>query len=433
MRENAFGMHNLNREQTDAVVQLTEWHEACEVGRRELQYILTGGAGTGKTTTVSAFLEYMGWSEDDYAVLAPTAKAAQVLIHKGVRHAQTVHSFLYTPKTKMVCRQTCSNRACEHHRSKYLSFDLKNAGERGDLKCIIVDEASMLLKAHYDDLWKCEIPLLLVGDPYQLPPVDKEERTAGLKLLQRPDLHLTEIMRQKNGKKSPIIQYAQLALSGDTRVREEFLPDVEVKNVLEPEDLLKVGQVICYKNETRQRLNHFIRHVKGYTSRFPQPGERLLCKNNTKYKIKSDNRKFDIRLVNGLAGVSLGNMAKEDGGRVAKYYPLLFRPDNCTNCFSIDNWNTDFMLNEMPSSDSTDVMMTYGYALTCHAAQGSEYDTVAVVMDIPLWGGKVNAQGKNWIYTAVTRAKEKLILIPERTFDIFNARWGHVLPKRFRA
>ena len=143
---------NWNQQQRDAIDRLRGWSDKSEAG---LQVALTGAAGTGKTTVLSAVKPFI----DGKAVAwtAMTGKAALRMREAAGVEAKTLHSVLYKRPSK--------------GKNNKLYF---NSLKEPDCKYLIIDEASMMSPKIYTDLqaWAAQgVRILYVGDGYQLPPV----------------------------------------------------------------------------------------------------------------------------------------------------------------------------------------------------------------------------------------------------------------------
>jgi exodeoxyribonuclease-5 len=325
-------------------------------------FIIAGFAGTGKTTLISHL--YEEW--DHPAVAALCGKAASVLHSKGAE-AKTIHSLIYIPYRD------------RHGRMRYRKRDCLPGVET-----IIVDEASVLDHLTYQDLISFGLPILAVGDHGQLEPVGTSAR-----LLETPDVRLEQIHRQAHG--NPILRLA-------TAVRQNR----EVPYWNDPKERLRIArrsefwplispdiQLICGFNKTRHQVNARVRVQLGAMGQLPQKGERLIClKNNLRYGI-----------FNGQQALCVGV-----GSTTRRWVELDIRTDDdlvVTLPCAIEQFGKD---TQKDHRDSKIALFDYGYCLTAHKAQGSEWDSVMVLEEIASqW------TPSRWRYTAVTRAKERLI------------------------
>lgn len=347
---------------------------------------LGGYAGTGKTTLIRRIVDEIGWSR--VKVCAYTGKAAHVLRGKGLHEASTIHSLIYEPFTicgyckhelassKSVCSNTpyCAKADAETH------FRTTCAVET-DL--IIVDEASMVDFQIHEDLSSFEIPLLYVGDHGQLEPIGRNPR-----LMLDPDIRLEQIHRQAED--SPILRFAH-------RVRQHGLPKTEgdaarvLYTTVAPADAHTYDIVLCGRNKTRVAMNRRIRKMLGFTGDLPQRGERIVCLRNCK----------DYNLFNGMLATVLDVHTHEDlsvpeidlvddDGKVRTHVP--FVPEQFGSEETLDR------------SSRRRALFDFGYALTVHKAQGSEWGRVLVLEWI-----HPETSAARWRYTAATRAAKELV------------------------
>ena len=371
---------------------------------REKYTIISGYAGTGKSTLVRFIIDALDVDEDKVAYATYTGKAAEVLRKKGNPNAMTLHRLLYDS----IPRQ---GGGFIRIPKKQLDYDI-----------VVVDEVSMVPKTMVDMLLAHRVYILFLGDPGQLPQIDKKEAH---NLLDRPHVFLDEVMRQ--AAESEIIQLTMKIRNG------EDIPFMHGKEVIVvPKAELVTGHltwadiIICATNKTRHNMNRQKRELLGYSGVL-QTGERIIVKRNYWEDCDEDGN----ALVNGTVGtvanpyesfVRIPSYVKNDR-RDLPLIGCIFTPDGgkSFDTFEIDK---DYLLKEEPCVDWRisyqlgklrpkigDILpkqATYGYALTCHAAQGSEFDKVLVIEEsFPF--DKIEHQ--RWLYTAATRAVEKLVLV----------------------
>lgn len=276
-----------------------------------LIYRLWGRAGTGKTTIAKEFVDYFESLGFNTICCAYTGKAASVLRSKGLPKSVTFHSKLYIPA--MVSRKrltealaelekigaqlstpgldTATRRALldrsielkdkvafEEQAQKSPQFLLNSESELLDVDLIIADEVSMLDERLGADLVEtCKrggARLLLMGDPNQLPPVRGNAYFMG----EKPDFHLTDIMRQ--AKDDPILYLADRILDGKTLEVGSY-GDSKVVSALDQDEALACDQALCGTNSTRLYYTKRMRELRGYEA-IVEPGEKLMCLANSK-------------------------------------------------------------------------------------------------------------------------------------------------------
>lgn len=371
---------------------------------REKYTVISGYAGTGKSTLVRFIIDALDVDEDKVAYATYTGKAAEVLRKKGNPNAMTLHRLLYDS----IPRQ---GGGFIRIPKKQLDYDI-----------VVVDEVSMVPKTMVDMLLAHRVYILFLGDPGQLPQIDKKEAH---NLLDRPHVFLDEVMRQ--AAESEIIQLTMKIRNG------EDIPFMHGKEVIVvPKAELVTGHltwadiIICATNKTRHNMNRQKRELLGYSGVL-QTGERIIVKRNYWEDCDEDGN----ALVNGTVGtvanpyesfVRIPSYIKNDR-RDLPLIGCIFTPDGgkSFDTFEIDkdyllkeepcvDWRVSYQLGKLKPKigDILPKQATYGYALTCHAAQGSEFDKVLVIEESFPFDKKEHAR---WLYTACTRAAEKLVLV----------------------
>lgn len=368
--------------------------------------IISGYAGVGKTTCIenliSSFNTKCGIKKNEICVAAYTGKAAQVLINKGYKNVITLHRLLY------------NNVLQKDGTYKHL---LK---EKIDYSIIIVDEISMVSEQMLKQLIDKAVYIIGIGDPFQLPPVAGK----GDALLQSPHVFLDQITRQ--AAKSSIIQ-----LSMKIRNKEPigFFKDDEVqvlpKEKLTEGMLLWADQIICATNKTRNNVNKKMRELLGKQGDLDE-GEKIICLSN--YWDKTAKNQSDYALTNGVIGTIEnvypsyiqvpyflgggryftvnGDFVAETGQQFNSLH--IDRETMLGNKYSLDG-NTVYKLKANKKYRTLPPLeFTYGYCVTGWKAQGSEWDKVLVLEEnFPF----DKTEHLRFLYTAVTRARKKLILI----------------------
>ena len=360
--------------------------------------------GTGKSTLVRFIIDALDVDEDKVAYATYTGKAAEVLRKKGNPNAMTLHRLLYDS----IPRQ---GGGFIRIPKKQLDYDI-----------VVVDEVSMVPKTMVDMLLAHRVYILFLGDPGQLPQIDKKEAH---NLLDHPHVFLDEVMRQ--AAESEIIQLTLKIRNG------EDIPFMHGKEVIVvPKAELVTGHltwadiIICATNKTRHNMNKQKRELLGYSGVL-QTGERIIVKRNYWEDCDEDGN----ALVNGTVGtvanpyesfVRIPSYIKNDR-RDLPLIGCIFTPDGgkSFDTFEIDkdyllkeepcvDWRVSYQLGKLKPKigDILPKQATYGYALTCHAAQGSEFDKVLVIEESFPFDKKEHAR---WLYIACTRAAEKLVLV----------------------
>jgi exodeoxyribonuclease-5 len=251
---------------------------------------------------------------------------------------------------------------------------------------VCVDEASMVDNQLAADLLSFGVKVLAVGDPYQLPPI----RGAGALLGGSTGYLLTEVHRQALG--SPIIRMATTVRTGGHLTFGQYGTSAVIRNAaIDDEQLLDADVIIAGTHATRRRVNAHIRQILGYSGP-PRVGEKILCTRNARGKGLQNGTVWAVCSV-GLADPWFVNLdIVDDRGRTVKVDVLLA-------LFDDDNAQAE--------DGTTGEQFTWGYCLTCHKAQGSEW-AYAIVIDE---SGAFRADRTKWLYTAVTRAADVVTVV----------------------
>src|SRR3954449_12440379 len=216
--------------QDAALTAASNWLKGAR-GRASI-FRLFGYAGTGKTTLVKHIAEGV---DGKVLFAAFTGKAACVMRSKGCYSASTIHSLIY--KTR-------------ESGEEVPSFDLWDEAPASKAALIVIDECSMVDAELGRDLMSFGVPLLVLGDPAQLPPI----QGGGFFTEVEPDAMLTEVHRQAED--NPIIR-----LSMDIRAGERPKPgdygDTQVvrRDDLDPQRVIEAEQVLVGRNATRRAYN----------------------------------------------------------------------------------------------------------------------------------------------------------------------------------
>jgi len=375
--------------------------------RKERYTVISGYAGTGKSTLVKFIVAALPNIDPDEDVIYTsfTGKATQVLQKKGNKNVSTLHKLLFESIPKP--DGTFFRKPVE-----FIPY-----------KIVVVDECSMVPKDLLQRLIRYNVHIICLGDPGQLPPINKNEDNH---LLDHPHIFLDEIMRQEA--ESEIINLTMNIRAGKPLAHYQG-KEVQVlnKDELTTGMLLWADQIICAKNETRIMLNNQMRDLLG-RSGGPQDGDKVICLKNN-WDIYSIN---DNPLVNGTIGylkdsfstyINLPRQITSDGQ--PKKLDILtanFISDTDED-YGILNMDKQLITTGVPGLDwKTSYKMgrnwrfqnkipdqfTYGYAITCHKSQGSEWDNVLVIEEgFPF----DKEEHKQWLYTAATRAAKKLVII----------------------
>lgn len=382
----------LSPQQESAVVAVEAWWRANDRASRPV-FTLAGYAGTGKSTVVDSVIDRLGISRSRVAYVTPTWKAALVLQSKGLP-AATIHSLIYHVE------QDAFGRLSFHRRAR-----LPDGYE-----LIVVDEWSMVGRDIEEDLLAFGVPILVIGDPEQIPPVN----IASSGRLERPDAFLAEIHRQAAD--NPILWASMLARKGESipmgRHGNGELDVVEEDAIWGDEiDLSSFDQVICCTNKLRYYLNREIRKRRGFYGVLPQEGERVLSFRNVKDALST---RSGTPLVNGIQGtVTKAPWSVDLHDEIGLMsFALEGADDDRFDSISCDlaRFKRPGASNYNPKSlpgNGRKAQLDFGYAITAHKSQGSEWPRVlAIVSDI--FGDPDDR--RRLLYTTITRASQHLTL-----------------------
>lgn len=367
---------------------------------------LFGFAGTGKTTLAKHIAAGV---DGDVIFAAFTGKATHVLKTKGCPNTSTIHQLIYTPKEKgqKRLRDLQSMLVGEKnmkpprpHRIKELedmvaqeqanlrrpSWTLNMDSPLKKAALLVVDEASMVDGPMGEDLLSFGIPILALGDPAQLPPIKGAGFFTGVKA----DFLLTDIHRQ--ARDNPIIEMSRIVREGG------FLPlgNYGTSQVVDGRDfqrdwVFQADQILVGKNGTRRSYNARIRELTGSTQALPVSGEKLVCLRNN----------HDVGLLNGSLWKVEGTPLDTGDGQV--YLQLVGEEGQkiVTSAHACYFHGQEPEWYERKEADEFD----YGYALTVHKSQGSQWNHVLVIDE---WRRPDRQQ---WLYTAITRAAETVRVV----------------------
>ena len=368
-------------QQDAALLAVSHWLKA---GRPQI-FRLFGYAGTGKTTLARKIAEDAG---GEVLFAAFTGKAAQVMRNKGCANARTIHSLIYRPRGEKAEKETGEMQP---------AFSLNRASPVAKAKLIVVDECSMVDQALGRDLLSFGTPVLVLGDPGQLPPVKAGEGGGGYFTEAEPDVMLTEIHRQ--ARDNPIVALAQT-------VREGGRPDygrygdsrVIGRDDIDSTEVLAADQVLVGRNRTRHLYNRRIRTLKGFEGVLPAAGDKLVCLRNSSEKGLLNGGLWRVSTVGTKPSPILTMLVKsEDDGPQGISAKIRVPKKMFEEGPEAVAWE------QRKHSDEFD----YGYALTVHKAQGSQWDKVVLFDESFAFR---DSRGR-WLYTAITRAAEAITIV----------------------
>lgn len=371
-------------QQEDALKRANEWF----TNGSEQVFRIFGYAGTGKTW-LAKFLAENIKGMTQYAAF--TGKACQVLRNKDCHNAATLHSLIYK---------------AERLKDGNIKFVL-NVFDSPLKYCklVILDEVSMVGEELAKDLLKFGVKVLVLGDPAQLPPVKAGEGY----FMKDPDVMLTEIHRQ--AAENPIIALsmhlrAKKGLRSFFKHADSFGDKVRLVDSVSAKEALEFDQIICGKNKTRQMRNERVRQLKGFAGPYPNVGEKLICLRNNSSNGLFNGQMWSVTQIEEKAGyydeikeaklpdhIHVYAKSLDDEGLVSTGV----MKEMFDGGYDKIHWSMKKNFDEFD----------FGHVITCHKSQGSQWDNVLLYDE-----SYVFPDDKfRWLYTAATRAADRLTII----------------------
>ena len=368
-------MTQFTPQQDDALGAVATWLKAKpgENGTPQV-FRLFGFAGTGKTTLA----RHIAQGVDGKVLYAAfTGKAALVMRAKGCYGATTIHSLIY--------------RARESG-EETPNFELWDDAPASEAALIIIDECSMVDAELGRDLMSFGVPLLVLGDPAQLPPI----QGGGYFTDHHPDAMLSEVHRQ--AKDDPIVRLSMDVREGRPLEYGTFGESQVVRKAeLDPARVLDADQVLVGRNATRRAYNQRMRERRGLEGTLPMAGDKLVCLRNNRKKGLFNGGLWSVKERQMRNTDVLGMRLTPDdepGARSAKVKVLAACFDGGVEAIE---WDRRRRYDEFD----------YGYVLTVHKSQGSQWDDV-VLFDESFAFSDARAR---WLYTGITRAARRLTVV----------------------
>ncbi len=371
--------------------------------------VLRGVAGAGKTTTIKAIIKEIGSS----VIITPTGKAAQRVQELTGMQSQTIHRWLYS--------------GVVHPQTGEVSFSRKSLEdmETSESGVLILDEGSMIGQDLWEDIHtacsELGLNILIVGDHAQLPPVNNEDSEFSLvspMFNSHWSVTLDKVHRQALD--SPIIAAATEIRTADVYSGLISLPRIMKKNLVQTclDVLEKGGVILCHRNATRHSLNKALRTAKWQTGLDDiKANEPLLVLKNqyslNRYngevfnfrgwedKMNTESAVWDIaHKVRGTTDFGFTNVGENGVAIMATLATA-----------AVNGYIDGFQASQIEKvakkiySHAPYLHCNYGYALSVHKSQGSQWPEVLVIVEESVRLGM--AEGRSWAYTAVTRAEQK--------------------------
>ena len=443
-------------------------------------FILTGYAGTGKTTMMNAFVTELAKRDVQHILMASTGRAAKILSNRANCKATTVHSNIYTfndfnRDIGKMAEQLEKQQLMESDGQLLLQFTPMSIEPTAQKHIYIIDEASMISDEEdrnptqalfgsgrvlhdlltYDPSGK----FLFVGDECQLPPIGQPFSPALSPQYFREKFNieavhyqLTQIMRQQSDndiivaankirqlyQDPPQVKWGKFPLRNRKHVRlypsQLQLLNAYIRNI--KDNGFNSATLICGTNRLCLSLTNLIRPSLGFNQPVLMPGELLLVtQNNCLSGLMNGDlvKVLQLGTRKRRAGLTFLEVEVEElfTHRVVKqmliedilYSSQLNLKQYDQQALFIDYYHRmkdrrishksqvfkDFMLTD-PYLNA--IRAVFGYALTCHKAQGGEWKDV--YLDIPRkFSFETNKPEYQWVYTAVTRAADQLHIVDD--------------------
>ncbi len=423
-------------------------------------YLLKGYAGTGKTTIISALVQGMAGSGTRTVLLAPTGRAAKVMSLYANKTAFTIHRKIYRPRQSENSGIHYSLAPNQHTNTLFIVDESSMIADGGQMGEQLFGEQNLLsdLLDFVKSGQNCR--LLLVGDNAQLPPVGQQNSPAlDIKVLvnkytlRAGHYELTEVVRQE--KHSGILENAtlirqQIKEGGKEVLFHDNLPDFERVlaqdlgdklssdySNLGPEEVV----VICRSNRSANNYNRQIRFTGMWMEEEINAGDFLMCVKNNYYWLEPESpvgfiangdmikvtrvigfeEKFGLRFAN--LDVVLTDYPLQPAFEVKVVMDSLYTEapaltrDQSTELFKRvgESYPGATSRTARFAAISKDpwfqaLQIKFAYAVTCHKAQGGQWKHVFVDQGY-LTDEMLDTGYLRWLYTAITRATEKVYLV----------------------
>lgn len=382
----------LNEKQKQAVLFALEWYY-CKSYDKPL-FILSGVAGSGKTTTINSIVTALGLLKENILFCALTGKASSIHRMKGLV-SNTIHKSFYNAKPY-----------------KGNVYFTKKTAIPSFIKLIVIDEFSMISNSMIEDILSFNIPVIGIGDFFQLPPIFEKndyltEKTS--------DIFLDEVMRTDD-------TTGVLTLAMKSRNKINLIPGIYknsrvIDNIDDLKELIKYDKIITWTNKTKKYLNKHIREKLGITEKYPIKNEKLIFLAN-RYDKSINYIGIDINIMNGIECIVLEDYEIINDNQIRLKLRPIFMNDSdeyfdiLCNRKIFDSYeeylpDTKILMLEDRENDYDSVFCDFSYAITCQSSQGSEWLNVLVIDEMP----RYRSEYFQWMYTAITRAIKSVDII----------------------
>lgn len=374
----------------------------------EQTFEISGPPGSGKSFLIDKIVKALKIDSSRIAPMAYTGSAAINMRTKGMYSARTIFSWLYDFIEVPVLNDKGEPILDPVFNKPKFKMRFVPKSYLPNIDLIIVDEAGMVPEEMRNIIDSMGIPVIAAGDIDQLPPVAGKSGY----LTEPWKVHkLTEIMRQAND--NTIVQFSQMLIKGIE------IPHGKFKNVtilyedeINDNMIAQSDIVICGKNTTRDNINNHIRHdMFGFTNPTPNLGERLVCRKNN-WQIESGG----INLTNGLVGNCITMIGPDSFNQKDVTFKMSFKPDIIDSYFKDIDVDLRYMTSDKKGRDalletnfSKGNKFEFGYAITTHMSQGSEFNRGMYFEEY--LNKNIN---RNLHYVGITRFKQHCIYVKKR-------------------
>jgi exodeoxyribonuclease-5 len=388
----------LTKDQQKWFDTIYDWYHSCKYASSSI--VMAGFAGTGKTTITGHLVDSFHKDGISVACATFTGKASIVLSQKINNYFNnyigTIHGLIYKPvidKHGMLDGFT---------RAKTIDFDV-----------IIVDECSMINREIKKDLLSFGVPVIFIGDSFQLPPISNDN----FNIFEKTQYELKTIHRQAEN--SPIIKLSMRIRNGewiDCGIFGRGCAKMSWHNENTQKALFNHNPnsndiILCGMNKTRIAINNMIRKKQNFDRPEPKQNDKIVClQNNHSLGIMNGQLGFvnEIKLFEDYAYIINMNFGKfdqnhfvyKDGfGKIkqTEYYGM------CTK----QKTKNDLKKQKFEKLDLFD----FGYALSVHKSQGSSWDRVILIEERNPY--QSDEEFAKWLYTGVTRAENKILIVED--------------------
>jgi exodeoxyribonuclease-5 len=378
---------------------------------------LFGCAGTGKSTLAKHFAENV---QGQVKFASFTGNAAHVMAKKGCEGASTVHKMIYRPKIASKahmkrlekelldlentpkpwelkhCDRISSVKGelrKERENSGRMSFSLNLESDLKHAKLLILDECSMISQEIGKDLESFGVPILVLGDPEQLPPIYGQ----GYFTEQKPDIQLDEIHRQALD--NPIIALSKLVREGRNLPLGNYGSSKVVDTKLDSSEIISYDTILVGLRRTKKSCDDRCRQLRGFGSPLPVADDSLMCVKNN----------HPLGLLNGQIFKAMSSAVTVGDDIVSLHIKnpdtdeemAISAAEKLFHGQKLSRWEHEEDVQEFE----------YAYAITVHKSQGSQWDNILLFDQkdrFPNWSKR---DRQRWLYTGITRAAERVTVM----------------------